>query len=259
VGKAKQYKQEGDMKSITAALSIVFLLLITSLGFAIEPREIVKRGDEVVNAPKDAHILSTMTLIDKEGNRNIRTSEMYQMGADKRLVRFLTPADQKGIGFLSLPNDVMYLFLPAFHKVRLIASHVKNQSFAGTDLTYEDLSEFELSGAHRVELVEQTAEVWVIRLYPNDTEGKDYTHLHVHYRKDNYYPETVEFFDDSGSVWKTIERKKIEKVGGYWIARELEVKNYRKNHSTISTMDKVEFDLGLGDAIFTKRYLMRTR
>jgi outer membrane lipoprotein-sorting protein len=247
------------MKRITFVLIILPLLLVASKGLAVDPKQIVKKGDEVVNAPKDAHILSTMILIDRDGNRNTRTSEMYQIGSTKRLVQFLTPADQKGIGFLSLPDDVMYLYLPAFHKVRQIASHVKNQEFAGTDLTYEDLSEFELSKAHRVELVEETDEVWVVKLYPNDIEGKDYTHLHVHYRKDNNYPVTVEFYDESGSVWKTIERKKIEKVSGYWVARELEVKNFKKNHSTISTLDKVEFDLGLGDDIFTKRYLMRTR
>jgi len=247
------------MKRVTIGLSSVVLLLAASLCLAVDPYDIVEKGDDVVNAPKDAHILTTMTLIDKNGNRNERTSEMYQIGTTKRLVRFLTPADQKGIGFLTLPGDVMYLYLPAFHKVRQIASHVKNQNFAGTDLTYEDLSEFELAKVHRVELVEENKDEWVIRLYPNDAEDRDYTHLHVHYRKDNYYPQKVEFYDTSKTVWKTIERKKIEKIDGYWIARELEVKNLKKNHATISTMDKVEFDVGLGDDIFTKRYLMRTR
>jgi len=247
------------MKRTTVCLSIIPLLLSASLCFAVDPHDIVKKGDDVVNAPKDAHILTTMTLIDKNGNRNERTSEMYQFGTSKRLVRFLTPADQKGIGFLTLPDDVMYLYLPAFHKVRQVASHVKNQNFAGTDLTYEDLSEFELSKAHRVEIVEETKDEWVIKLYPNDAADKDYTHLYVHYRKDNYYPQKVEYYDTSGSIWKTVERKKIEKIDGYWIARELEVKDLKKNHATISTMDKVEFDVGLGDDIFTKRYLMRTQ
>ena len=247
------------MKRILTCLAIVAPLLAASFCFAVDPHEIVQKGDDVVNAPKDAHILTTMTLIDKDGNRNVRTSEMYQIGTEKRLVRFLSPADQKGIGFLTLPDDVMYLYLPAFHKVRQIASHVKNQNFAGTDLTYEDLSEFELAKAHRIELVEETNEEWVIRLYPNDPDDRDYTHLNIHYRKDNYYPQKVEFYDTTGSVWKTITRTKIEKVDGYWIARELEVKNLKKNHATISTMDKVEFDIGLSADIFTKRYLMRTR
>lgn len=247
------------MKQMVIIFIIIVSLFIVAESFALDVHDIVKKGDEVVNAPKDAHILTTMILIDKDGNRNERTSEMYQIGTQKRLIRFLSPADQKGIGFLTLPNDVMYLYLPAFHKVRQIAAHVKNQNFAGTDLTYEDLSEFELSKAHRVELVSETSAIWTIRLYPDDPKENDYSYLHVNYRKDNYYPVKVEYFDSSGTVWKLIERKNLEQVDGYWIARKLEVRDLKKNHATISTMDKVEFDIGLKDDIFTKRYLMRTR
>jgi outer membrane lipoprotein-sorting protein len=247
------------MKKMMIAFAAIGAFLLAAEGFALDAQDIVKKGDMVVNSPKDAHILSTMVLIDKDGNRNERTSEMYQMGTQKRLVKFLTPPDQKGIGFLTLPNDIMYLYLPAFHKVRQIAAHVKNQNFAGTDLTYEDLSAFELGQAHRVEMIQETDDTWVIKLYPDDTRGKDYTYLYVHYRKDNYYPIKVEFFDASGAVWKTIERTNLEQVSGHWVARQLEVRNLKNNHTTISILDKVEFDIGLDDEIFTKRYLMRTQ
>ncbi len=247
------------MKQFIFALTVIISFLTACHIFAIDALEIVRKGDEVVNAPKDAHIFSTMVLIDKNGQKNVRTSEMYQKGTEKRLIRFLSPADQKGIGFLTLPNDIMYLYLPAFHKVRQIASHVKNQSFAGTDLTYEDLSEFELSKAQKVELIQEKEDVYIIKLSPKETKGKDYTHLFIYYRKDNYYPVKVEFYDNTGNVWKTIERKNLEKVKGYWIAKKLEVKDFKKEHATISTMDKVDFDVGLKDDIFTKRYLMRSR
>jgi hypothetical protein len=247
------------MKKFLFSFSTIALLFTAATSFALDPHEIVKKGDEVANAPKDAHLLSTMILTESDGSRSERKSEMYQKGTDKRLVQFLSPADQKGIGFLTLPDDIMYLYLPAFHKVRQIASHVKNQNFAGTDLTYEDLSEFELAAAHRVELIDETGEEWVIKLFPNDTEGKDYTYLHIHYRKDNNYPVLVEYYNSSGAVWKTIERTQLEKINGYWTAKKLEVKNLEKNHSTINRIDKVEYDIGLDDSIFTKRYLMRTR
>ncbi len=247
------------MKKLLFSFSTIALLFTASFCFALDTHEIVKRGDEVANAPKDAHILSTMILIDGDGTKSERKSEMYQKGTEKRLVRFLSPADQKGIGFLTLPDDIMYLYLPAFHKVRQIASHVKNQNFAGTDLTYEDLSEFELAEAHRVELLSETQVEWVIKLFPNDTESKDYTHLHIHYRKDNNYPLLVEYFNSSGAIWKTIERTDLQKINGYWTAKKLEVKNIEKNHSTINRIDEVEYDIGLDDSVFTKRYLMRTR
>ena len=111
----------------------------------------------------------------------------------------------------------------------------------------------------RVEQVEETPEEWVIKLFPNDTEGKDYTHLHIHYRKDNNYPVLVEYYNSKGNVWKTIERMGLEKIDGYWTARTLEVRNLETNHTTQNRIDEVEYDIGLDDSIFTKRYLMRTR
>ena len=68
-----------------------------------------------------------------------REMSMLQKGSEKRFVKFLSPTAQAGIAFLSLPDDVMYIYLPALKKVRRIASHVKNTKFAGTDFTYEDM------------------------------------------------------------------------------------------------------------------------
>jgi len=227
--------------------------------FALSALEIAQKGDAVVNAPKDAHILTTMILRDRNGNENKRISEIYQMGNQKRLIRFLSPADQRGIGFLALPNDVMYLYLPAYHKIRQIASHVKNQKFAGTDMTYEDLSEFELAKAHSIEKTGEDDSMYILKLIPNDTRGKDYTYLIVHYRKDNFYPVLIEYYEASGNLIKTIERTGIVKVKGYWVAKKIIATDIRKNHTTTSIMDKIEFDVGLTDDVFTKRYLIRTR
>ncbi len=241
-------------------LTVLLISAITASNlFALTVLEIAQKGDAVVNAPEDAHILTTMILRDKNGNENRRTSEIFQMGAQKRLIRFLSPADQRGIGFLALPDDVMYLYLPAYHKIRQIASHVKNQNFAGTDMTYEDLSEFELAKAHSVEKIGEDDSTYKLKLTPGNTDGKDYSHLIVLYRKDNFYPTLVKYYDVSGILIKTIERTDIVKVKGYWVAKKLVATDLRKNHSTTSIMDRIEFDVGLTDDVFTKRYLMRTR
>jgi len=241
-------------------VTIMFISAFTACNlFAISSLEIAQKGDAVVNAPKDAHIHTTMILRDKNGNENRRTSEIYQMGSQKRLIRFLSPADQRGIGFLALPDDVMYLYLPAYHKIRQIASHVKNQNFAGTDMTYEDLSEFELAKAHSIEKTGEDNSTYILKLTPGDTKEKDYAYLIVHYRKDNFYPILINYYDSSGNLIKTIERTDLVRVKGYWVAKKIVATDLRKNHSTTSIMDKIEFDVGLTDDNFTKRYLMRTR
>jgi len=247
------------MKRIILLIMLIVFAFVNSVPMCMDALDIVKKGDAVVNAPEDAYILATMTLVDKNGIKNERKSEMYQKGAEKRLVRFLSPADQKGIGFLTLPNDVMYLYLPAFHKIRQIASHVKSQTFAGTDLTYEELSEFELAKDNNPELVREESDSYVIKLIPEVKKGKDYIYLLIWYRKDNFYPVIIEYYDNNGKIYKTIERKDLKKIKGYWISMKMEVKDLKKSHSTINIMDKVDFDLGLDDDVFTKRNLIRVR
>jgi len=240
---------------------VLMLIFLFTAGFclAVSPKEIVKKGDEILNAPKDAYILNTMEITEKDGTKSIRESEMFQKGTDMRLIRFLSPADQRGIAFLTLPNEIMYLYLPAFHKIRQIASHVKNQNFAGTDLTYDDLSSFEVSKTHTAEFVREEDTMYVLKLTPLDPKGKDYEYLHIYYLKDNYYPVKTEYYDRSGNLWKILERKELKQINNYWISMELEVRDVKNDHTTISKVEKIDLDIGLDDSVFSKRNLIRIR
>jgi outer membrane lipoprotein-sorting protein len=234
-------------------------LLLGFSAYGYDAQEIVRKGDDVINAPKDAVILSTMTLTDKKGYKSERKLEMYQREGDYRLVRFLSPADQKGIAFLSLPDDVMYLYLPAFHKIRQIASHMKNQSFAGTDFNYDDMSEFKLAKNHKAEILEEEPEMYVLKLTPNEGANKDYSYIRAWYRKDNFYPMRMEYYDKGGSLWRVLERRRLEKIQGYWFPMEMDMKDLKTDHSTLSSVNRVEFDKGLGDDVFSKRNLLRVQ
>ncbi len=240
--------------------SIIVMVLLTAVSaFAQNAQTIIKKADAVVNAPKDIHQFSKMILIDKDGNEKVRKAEMYQKGDEKRLVRFLSPADQKGIGFLSLPGDVMYLYLPAFHKIRRIASHVKNENFAGTDFSYDDMSSFKYAEEYDAKLLETKDDVYVLELTPKANVEKDYSKLVMEIRKDNYYPVKIDHYDKAGNLWKVLTREKIEKKGKYWISMEMEVKDLKKNHATKMITGKIELDKGLSDKIFTKRNLKKVK
>ncbi len=246
-------------KLITTTLVLMMSWAISVLAQQLSALEIITKMDAVINAPKDQKMSSTMILIDKNGKEKKRETVMYQKGDEKRLVRFLSPADQKGISFLSLPNDVMYLYLPAFHKVRRIASHVKNQSFAGTDFSYDDLSSFKYAKEYNPKLLETTAKFYILELVPKPKVHKDYIKLKFWVLKDNFYPVKIEHYDKSGKLWKILERRNIVQKGKDWTALELEMKDLKKQHSTKSIVEKVEFDTGLSDKIFTKRNLKKVK
>lgn len=227
--------------------------------FALTGEEILKKVDEISAAPKDIHMISKMILIDSKGNERLRKAETFQKNhpEEKRLTRFLEPADQRGIGFLALPNDVQYVYLPAFRKVRRIASHVKNQKFAGTDFTYDDLSTFRFSRDYTPKLVETTDQFYILELTPKPGVKKDYGKLRMWVRRDNFVSAKIEYYDKKGQLWKVLERRKIVKIGDYWTAKEMEMRDLKENHSTVIIQEKIEFDTGLSDEIFTPRYLRR--
>lgn len=247
---------------VIAALTGNLLLSMPIQILAQEPQalEILQTSDDVVSAPQDQHALMTMHLIDKDGDVKERKSELFERAKeDTRLVRFLSPADQKGISFLSLPDDKMYLYLPAFKKIRTIASHVKNESFAGTDMTYDDISTLGYAKDHDPTLLDTTDKLYVLELTPKSGTEKDYSKLVMSIDKDNFYPVKTEYYDQGGTVWKVMERRQIEQIGNYWIAKEIEMTDLRKEHSTISITDTVEFDTDLSDKVFSQRNLKRMR
>ena len=253
---------ETKMKSLVITSCLVLNMLIFGVQCwadenALTASQILEKMDEVVNAPEDQELTVKLVLIDKNGREEVREMSMLQKGTNQRMVKFLSPAAQKGIAFLSLPDDSMYLYLPAFKKVRRIASHVKNTEFAGTDFTYEDMEAKRFSDKYNPELIKEEDKYYVLQLIPKEGIQTDNLKLLMWIRKDNFYPTRIEFFNKADNLYKTMTREKIEKVDGYWISKESEMEDLRAQHRTKMIITDVTFDSGLSDDRFTTRYLTR--
>jgi outer membrane lipoprotein-sorting protein len=216
---------------------------------------ILTQVDATVNAPRDQSMDMKLILIDKSGTEKVRELTMLQKGSDKRMGKFLSPADQKGIGFLSLPAGVMYIYLPAFNKTRRIASHVKNNKFAGTDFTYEDMEAKNYSGSWIPKLLRSEDGKYVLELVPNNSTETDYSRIVMWVGTDNYFPLKFEYYDKSGKLTKTMTRDQIEKVNGYLTARETEMRDLGSDHTTRMVVTNIRYDTGIPDERFTERYL----
>ncbi len=246
------------LPAIPVILFLVALVLMGKLmGQQLSPEDILQKTDDVANAPKNQYMESTMLLIDKDGDQKERKMLIYQKGEDNRLVRFLSPADQKGISFLSLPNDVMYLYLPAFRKIRMIASHVKNESFAGTDFSYDDMSSYKFADEYTAVLTNSDDQYFNLELKPKPNVDKDYSKLEMTILKDKYIAVKINYFDKGGNLWKTLTRGNLVKKDDYWVAMTMMMKDLKKKHNTVMNIEKIDFDIEMSDTIFTKRYLKR--
>jgi len=236
-------------------IRVMILLAFTGIvisGNAQDASTILKKMDEVLYAPKDMTATNTIILIDKNGKQEVREANVRQKGTNKRLIRFTSPASQAGIAVLALPDDVMYMYLPAFGKERRIAASVKNQSFAGTDFSYEDMESRLYVDTYDPKLISKEGETYVLELIPKGRS--DYSKLIATINKAHYYPEHMEYYDRGNSKIKEATYT-FNKVGSYWNPAEIEMRDLKKNHVTRMQTSNVEFDTGLSDDEFTVRKL----
>ncbi len=246
------FKNDKYMKT-RISISILAVALFTAALQAQTGQEILKKADDVMYAPKDQSSNVKILLIDKKGGQQEREAVYLQKGSEMRMFKFTAPASQRGISFLSLPGDVMYLYLPAYEKERRIAAHVKNQAFAGTDFSYDDMESKPLSDEYDAELTGQDASVWKLRLTPKPGVESDYSRLEMEVRKDNHYLQSVAYYDLGGQKIKQLTNKKIERIGDYWAAVEMEMTDLVRQHKTVFMSNDLAFDKNLSDDEFTVR------
>lgn len=242
------------MKKMNVILNFVLLCAIIVPAQAQDPIAILKKLDNVLYSPKDMSGKNKIVLIDKNGKQEIREATIMQKGTDKRIFRFTAPASQAGIAVLSLPNDVMYLYMPAYAKERRISSSVKNQSFAGTDFSYEDMEAKTYSENYNAKYIKTEGTAFVLELTPKNNSS--YSKIIAKINNINYYPESTEFYDKGGNKVKTATYT-FKKIGTYWNPEKIEMTDLKKKHKTQMISSNIKYDQNLKDDEFTVRKLIQ--
>src|SRR5262249_29781047 len=124
---------------------------------------------------------------------------------DKRVSEFTAPADLKGTKVLILSTTEMYAYLPAFGKVRRIASHTNDQSAFGMVFSQDDLATLKYAPDYQAALKSEDDKQAIIVLTPKPGHG-GYAKLEMTVAKDLKLPTEVKYFDGSGTLLKTETR-----------------------------------------------------
>jgi outer membrane lipoprotein-sorting protein len=237
-------------------LSVLASALFLFVGFnasAQDATTILNKVDEVMYSPKDMTGTTTIVLIDKAGKEKTREANIIQKGTDKRIFRFTAPSSQAGIAVLSLPNDIMYLYMPAFGKERRISSSVKSQNFAGTDFSYDDMEAKPNAEKYIPKLLDTEENAFVLELTPKSPKSS-YSKVIMKIHKTDFYPISAEFYDKGNR--KVKEGTSVyKKIGNYWNAQEMTMTNLKKKHTTKMIMSNVKYDQNTSDDEFTVRKL----
>ena len=242
------------MRRVTRKIILAIFATVTGISscHSQDASNILKRMDDIMFSPKDMTGRMTVVMTDRNGRQEVREASVQQKGTEMRLFRFTSPASQAGIAFLSLPGDIMYLYLPAYGKERRIATSAKNQNFAGTDFSYNDMESKSYSEKYSPKLLETSGSTFLLELTPRG--ASDYSRILVNVNRPDFYPVSMEFYDRGNNKTKTADYV-FQKIGNYWNASEVEMTNLKSDRKTKMQMSDVRYDTGLTDDDFTIRRL----
>ncbi|UCD38414.1 MAG: outer membrane lipoprotein-sorting protein [Fidelibacterota bacterium] len=187
----------------------------------------------------------------------------------RMLMRFLSPADVKGTGFLTLETasgeDERYLYLPALRRVKKIAASGSGGNFMSSDFTYYDIGEpkledwvYSLVGEdirdgrphHIIECLPASEDILKDTGYGKIVRWVDQETLNIPYS---------EIYDRGQSKWKVLDVLSFERIGDVDFASDMVMRDIQTGHSSEITFSNIEVDQGIPDEFFTVRYLQRGR
>ena len=256
------------MKNLKITSIAIAILMVASFSAdaQLTGRQIV---DKAYNLPtgKDKTSILTMTLTNKQGKQRVRKIKQFSkdMGTvEKSIMYFQSPADVKNTSFMNWTYDNdkaddQWIYLPALKKTKRISSDSKSDYFMGSDFTYDDLGDRKLDDdTHKLLKTETVGgkACYVVESISKD-EDYMYTKTITWINKVNFVGVKKEFYDEDEDLLKILTIKKYQKMEGFWVITNSEMKNVQKNHKTSMVLTNVQINTGVSDSKFTERMMMR--
>jgi outer membrane lipoprotein-sorting protein len=237
-----------------------------------EGRAIMEKAREASQI-KGMEAVSTLYIYDAKGHERVRQTSMaskeFDGGAtEKRIIRFLSPAEVRGTGMLIFDyrdrNDDMWIYMPALKKTRRIVSTEKSRSFMGSEFSNADMSaptldDFKFS-VLRSEKVDGT-DCWVIEAVPVSSaiiSETGYDRKISWIGKSDFVIRKAEYYNQDNEVFKRLtasDVRKIDPSGTKYMAMRMEMVNEENGRHSVMTIDKIRYDTGVKDDYFTIAYL----
>jgi hypothetical protein len=181
---------------------------------------------------------------------------MLQSSGEKRLIRFLAPADLRNTAMLALGKGELYVYLPSDKRVRRLGTSALNQSFMGSDFVAEDLGEVRLQGDYTARVIGKSGNEVKLELSPKKTSQWSKVIATV---GDHDLVPRMEFYDKNGKLarsWSRIyERQKSHYEA--WVPSRLLMVNEVTKHATELVVEVGDSDRPISDELFSLRALQR--
>jgi hypothetical protein len=273
---------------VLLCLSLAFVPAPTPGAAQQAPRltaDAVARRIQDRDTGRDSRFTMRMKLADRHGRIRERVLDVATLrgreapgaapGApdgDRRLIRFNYPNDIRGTSFLVWEHpsseDERFLFLPSLGRVRRIAGSETQDSFVGSDFTYEDIGGRELdeytytfSGADGENASwsgsgGQERPAWRLESRRKDASAQ-FPRVVSLVLKDSFVVVHADVFNRRNERQKVYTVRRLERIEGIWTVMDSEMANASEKTRTELVVERADYNVGLKDADFSRRELER--
>lgn len=249
---------------------------------SLSAEEIARRVQDR-NTGRDGRSAMRMRLFDRQGRARERALTMISLrgrgapGAapnapegDRLLIRFTLPNDIRGTSFLVREHpgadDERFLYLPSLGRVRRIAGSETQESFVGSDFTYEDIGGREFD-EYTYALAEESAAwtpapggaprpAWRLESRRKDASA-EFPRVVSTVLKDSFLVVGADIYNRRNEKQKTYTVRRIEQIQGIWTVMDSEMANALERTRTELVVESSAYNVGLTDADFSRRELER--
>ena len=262
------------MTHVRAAVVLTALLALSfaAPGAQSPTPDAVARQVQDRDTGRDSRAEMRMRLHDRQGRVRERVMTLLTLrGAgqrgDRTLVRFTYPNDIRNTSFLvwehPAADDERFLYLPALGRVRRIAGEEKQESFVGSDLSYEDIGGRDLADytyAFSDENATWTAPdgsrhaAWALESKARDRNAEFPRSVSL-VLKDRSIVVHADIFNRRDERAKVFDVRRLDRVDGIWTVLDLAVANERDKTRTELTTTSIRYNTGLTENDFSRRQL----
>lgn len=255
------------MTSVRIGLFLFLAVLMAApSAWAMSGRDVYEKVQEVRTRSLDRKTEATMVLYDKGGGKRTRTLTEYGRNASpeayKVLVVFNSPADLKGVGFLihahTFSDRDLWAYFPEYKRVRRIPTTSQDDSFFGSDFTYDDFSGPPNLNDYSYKILrEETFDgrpCYVVEVKPKIR--RKYTSYIAWVAKNLWVHTKIEYYQDK-ELYRSGVFQDIRPIDGIPTPFTLKMENHKTRHRTVLTVGSIRYRTSFPNELFSQRALER--
>jgi outer membrane lipoprotein-sorting protein len=229
-------------------------------------RELVRRAEDALRG-STSEMKLRMKITTPRFERELVIRSWDDRLGDRSFTRVLEPPKDKGTGFLR-DKDAFWTWLPKVERAMRIPPSMMLQPWMGSDFTNDDLArESSLSEDYEPKLLpEQTLDGTTlvgIELVPKPDAPVVWARMELWLEKESLAPRRFVYFDEPEpgrfEALRELEFSDVRTVKGRPLPHRWRMLPKDKpGHSTEITLEEVQLDVPLDDALFTQKNLRQS-